>query len=103
MKAPRLFDCDLAGASALNKPGHYERILALLSKVALCLPLATGMLFGFGTPAAAISVYSIVTNPGEDASTQMNIGWHADLGYTDCFVTLRNHDAMTRTGFASSE
>ena len=25
-------------------------------------------------------MYSIVTNPGEDVSTQMNIGWHADIG-----------------------
>ena len=36
---------------------------------------------------AASSVYSIVTNPGEDASTQMNIGWHADLDHTECFIT----------------
>jgi len=43
--------------------------------------------FGFARPAVAGSVYSIVTNPGEDASTQVNIGWHADVGVTNCFVT----------------
>lgn len=36
---------------------------------------------------AASSVYTIVTNPGEDASTQVNIGWHADLDHTECFIT----------------
>lgn len=36
---------------------------------------------------AASSLYSIVTNPGEDASTQMNINWHAGLGCTNSFVT----------------
>lgn len=32
------------------------------------------------------NVYSIVTNPGEDCSTEMNIGWHADTNYTSCRV-----------------
>ena len=32
------------------------------------------------------NVYSIVTNPGENCSTEMNIGWHADTGYTNCRV-----------------
>jgi hypothetical protein len=40
------------------------------------------------SPAPAATVlYSIVTNPGEDAATQMNIGWHADLGCTNAFVS----------------
>ncbi len=33
------------------------------------------------------SIYSIVTNPGEDASVQMNIGWHSDTNTTGCSVT----------------
>lgn len=57
------------------------------------LKFALGLLFsaavfasGSGGTAAAGSVYSIVTNPGEDCSTQMNIGWHAALGVTNSFV-----------------
>ncbi|HEV2692128.1 MAG TPA: FN3 domain-containing metallophosphoesterase family protein [Verrucomicrobiae bacterium] len=32
---------------------------------------------------AHADIYSIITNPGEDCSTQMNIGWHADLDNTN--------------------
>jgi hypothetical protein len=88
MKVHMLREPDFAGASPRNTRGTHERTLAMLSRVALCLSLATGILFGSGTPSAAIGVYSIVTNPGEDCTTQMNIGWHADLGYTNCFVTF---------------
>jgi hypothetical protein len=41
----------------------------------------------FSAPAAASHVYSIVTNPGENCATQMNIGWQADLECTNCFVS----------------
>jgi hypothetical protein len=37
------------------------------------------------TPASA-EVRSVTANPAEDCSTQMNIGWHADLGETSCSV-----------------
>ena len=88
MKERKLPEISIVGASTLNNTGRYERILALLLKTALCLPLSAAILaLGFGAQAAAASVYSIVTNPGEDSSTQMNIGWHADIGYTNCFVT----------------
>src|SRR5690349_10586575 len=35
---------------------------------------------------ARAEVYSIIANPGEDCSTQMNIGWQADLTETNCAV-----------------
>jgi hypothetical protein len=35
---------------------------------------------------ARAEVYSIITNPGEDCATQMNIGWQADLDETNCAV-----------------
>lgn len=38
------------------------------------------------TPLAQSEVYSIVANPAEDCATQMNIGWHADLGETNGVV-----------------
>jgi hypothetical protein len=88
MKKRKLPQINIAVASTMNRTKAYERILALLLKVAPCLPLSAAILaFGFGAPAAAASVYSIVTNPGQNSSTQMNIGWHADIGYTNCFVT----------------
>lgn len=37
------------------------------------------------TPARA-EVRALTANPGEDCSTQINIGWHADLGETSCSV-----------------
>jgi hypothetical protein len=71
-----------------------ERVRALLLKGALCLTLSAPIV-GFGAPRAATAVYSIVTNPGEDCSTQMNIGWHADLGCTNCFVTCTKKSDTT--------
>lgn len=61
---------------------------ARFRKLALCLSLSVALhLLGLSAAAAAGSLYSIVTNPGEDASTQMNIGWHADTGSSNCFVS----------------
>jgi hypothetical protein len=37
--------------------------------------------------AGSEGIYSIVTNPGEDSSVQMNIGWHSDTNTTGCSVT----------------
>src|SRR4051812_22935666 len=52
-----------------------NRILALL------------MLGLVGSPALTrAEVYSVTANPAEDCSTQMNIGWQADLGDADCRV-----------------
>jgi hypothetical protein len=84
----RIEPARIVGPSTMNKTEPGERILALLLKVALCLDLSAAILaFGSGAQAAGAVVYSIVTNPGEDSSTQMNIGWHADIGCTNCFVT----------------
>jgi hypothetical protein len=61
---------------------------ALLLKAGLCLALIAAVLnFGWTAQAASPGVCAIVANPGEDCSNQMNLGWHADLGYTNCFVT----------------
>ncbi len=73
---------------AVSKTGSSGGILARLLKAAAGLPLSAAILAsGLGAPAAASGAYSVVTNPGEDASTQMNIGWHADIGSTNSFVT----------------
>ncbi|MEO8376102.1 MAG: metallophosphoesterase family protein [Candidatus Sumerlaeota bacterium] len=52
----------------------WNRILSLLMLGLACLVQA---------PARA-EVRSVTANPAEDCSTQMNIGWHADLGDTSC-------------------
>src|ERR1044071_2135441 len=40
---------------------------------------------GFSTHARS-EIYTVITNPGEDCSTQMNIGWQADLDDTNAVV-----------------
>lgn len=60
-----------------------------LLRLGIFLPLCVAVLvFGPCGQTIAGSVYSIVTNPGEDASTQMSIGWHANIDATNCFVTF---------------
>jgi len=56
--------------------------------------------FGFTGRAAESKLYCIVTNPGEDCSSQMNIGWHADLGCSNCFVsyTRKSDTAWAHAG-----
>jgi hypothetical protein len=78
----------MVGPGWVKSTGSYGRILVLLLQAMPGLFLSAAVLsFGLGAPAAASGVYSIVTNPGEDASTRMNIGWHADLESTNGFVT----------------
>ena len=47
---------------------------------------------------ARAEVYSITANPAEDCSTQMNIGWHADLDDTNVVVvyTTRSDKSWAR-------
>lgn len=42
--------------------------------------------FWGGAPRAQAEVYSLIANPAEDCSTQINLGWHADLGDTNAVV-----------------
>lgn len=78
----------IVGPDMVKKTGACGGVLAWLLKRVPGLFLAAAVLaFGWGAPTAAGEVYSIVSNPGEDASTQMNIGWHADLECTNGFVS----------------
>lgn len=63
------------------------RLLKLASRFAFWTALA--VLCPIVSPAWAgpESIYSIVTNPGEDSAVQMNIGWHSDTNTTGCSVT----------------
>lgn len=73
MPAPNFFTL------AINRPSPclppHDLILLLLAAVAC-----------FGPLSASAEIRSISTNPAEDCSTQMSIGWHADLTETSCSV-----------------
>lgn len=79
-----------------------KKILAFILTVALFVPLFSGMGVFQATKVEAASshVYMIVTNPGEDMNTQMNISWHADYTYTGCYV---EYTKATDTSFASAK
>ncbi|MBI1292310.1 hypothetical protein GC173_13900 [bacterium] len=48
------------------------------------LTLLAALLLGFATTSAHAEIRVVTANPGEDCSTQINIGWHADLEETSC-------------------
>lgn len=63
---------------------YQNQILSLLLPVLVCT----------SQPAAMAEVRSLIANPAEDCSTQMNIGWQADLGETSCsLVYTQKQDA----------
>ncbi|MGZ4973813.1 MAG: metallophosphoesterase, partial [Limisphaerales bacterium] len=70
----------------MNKTQPLRRITTLLLQTGVCI-------FFSVVQADASAVYSIVTNPGEDCSVEMNVGWHAELRQTNCLVTYtKNSD-----------
>ncbi len=85
MKAHKSSEANLVEAGTRNRTQFNQNLLRWFVKTALC-PLISAMALSFGCGARAQEVYSIVTNPGENASSEMNIGWHAGLGNTNCFV-----------------
>jgi len=76
-----------------------KKLLVLLLTLAICIPCfgAWGQLV---SAEASEHVYMIVTNPGVDMNTEINIGWHADEGYTNCFVEYTTADD---TAFAKAK
>ncbi len=44
------------------------------------------VVFSLGNLLAQSDAYTVITNPGEDASTEMRIGWHTDLGIEGSFI-----------------
>lgn len=68
-----------------------KKLLAVLLTLAICIPCfsAVGLL---SSAAVSEHVYMIVTNPGENMDTQMNIGWHSDFTYTGCYVEFTTAD-----------
>lgn len=66
----------------------------MLLTLAVCIPCfsTVGML---ASADVSEHVYMIIANPGQDMNTQINIGWHADEGYTNCFVEYTTADDTT--------
>lgn len=79
-----------------------KKLLSLLLALTMCLSAAivTAVTDGVTASAASAHVYMIVTNPGEDMNTQMNISWHADYTYTGCFV---QYTTASDTSFAKAK
>ena len=75
-----------------------KKLLSLLLVLAICIPCFTFV--SFTANAATSHVYTIVTNPGENMNTQMNISFHADEGYTGCYV---EYTTANDTAFASAK
>ncbi len=67
-----------------------KKLLLTVIAASLCITCFApiGGLVGNKASAAGFSpaLDMIVTNPAEDASTAMNVGFHALLGYTNCYV-----------------
>ncbi len=76
-----------------------KRFLIFVLALALCLPCIGGGNVNTEAVTSA-NVYTIVTNPGENSSTQMNISWHADYTFTKCYV---EYTKATDTAFALSK
>ncbi len=76
-----------------------KKLLAVVLTLVLCIPCFSGISGLFAT-ADSTHVYTIVTNPGEDCDTQINIGWFADYSYTSCYV---QYTVASDTGFASAK
>ncbi len=65
--------------------------------LALLLCLAVVPVGVIGTAANSAAVYMIFANPGEDCTTQMNIGWHSDFDCTECYVEVTTADDKSFT------
>ncbi len=76
-----------------------KKLFIFVLALALCLPCLSGL--NLNTEAAiSASIYTIVTNPGENGNTEINISWHADYTYTNCYV---EYTKASDTGFAMAK
>lgn len=69
-----------------------KKILTSLLALTLCVAGFSSAFGGAVAQAASTNIKMIVTNPGENASTQMNVGFHAPLSYTSCYVQYTTTD-----------
>lgn len=69
-----------------------KKIFTFFLIVCLCICTLGVNFNGVGVYAASTNVHHIVTNPSEDCSTAMNIGFLANTGYTGCYVQYTTAD-----------
>lgn len=85
-----------------------KRTLSLLLVAVMCLGIFATVP-SIKAEAVSSHLYMIGTFPGEDCNTSMNIGWHSDYTYTNCYVeyTLKSDagfsNSMTATGTYDSD
>lgn len=78
-----------------------KKLLSLVLIMALCIPfVGVSGLISTNAAAASSHIYTIVTNPGQDMNTQMNVSFHADYTYTGCYV---EYTTANDTSFASAK
>ncbi len=77
-----------------------KKLLVFVLALALCLPCFIGFDAAKTEAVVSANIYTIVTNPGEDSRTQMNVSWHADYTFTGCYV---EYTKASDTGFAMSK
>lgn len=82
-----------------------KRMLVLVLALILCFSFVVSAHEGnIKTAAATSNITMIVTNPSQDPRTSMNINFHANTGYTSCYVQYTTVDdttwanAKTQTG-----
>lgn len=51
----------------------------------------------------ANDAYTVIANPGEDASRQIRINWHSDNGKSHCFYTISTDTAWTKAKRAKAK
>ncbi len=69
-----------------------KKILTFFLVACLCIGTLGINYGGVGVYAASTKVHHIVTNPAENCSTAMNIGFHANTGCTGCYVQYTTAD-----------
>ncbi len=74
-------------------------MLAIILTVVLCLPCFAGLEV-LNADAVSSQVYTVVTNPGENSKTEINIGWFADYSCTNCSV---QYTVASDTSFSSAK
>ncbi len=81
-----------------------KKLLSFFLIACLCIGMVGVNYGGVGVHAVSTHVHHIVTNPAENCSTAMNIGFLADTGYTKCYVQYTTADdtafanALTNSG-----
>lgn len=82
-----------------RKVDFMKKALAILLVLAMFIPCFGAVSLPTSATASA-HVYTIVTNPAENSRNQMNISWHADYTYTNCFV---EYTTAGDTAFANAK